>query len=311
MKLVKEKDTLIFDPQREGRYEIHKLGEQTTIIHEGKLALNETELHPIYEVCFDDETRAVGETLITDMDILNFRDIGGFVNEDGCQVKYGCFYRSSPIRLDTPKKKENFKKLKIQAILDFRSDDEVRGCPDDVLEGVSYYHRSAIHDKEYDSNFDMGALLKDDNANELSTYMKRIYVQLPFDNEAYKTMFDLMLDKKTPFVFHCSAGKDRTGIGAYLILKTLGVSDDVIIDDYMMSNVYLYERNKSVIAHYEDMPKADEIFGVIKENLLFTMKAIAAKYGDFKTYLKEEYDIDEKKIEMLKDTYLYKEKAHD
>ena len=311
MRLIKEKETLIFDPQRKGRYKIQKLGEKEAVFHEGKLILNETDIHPIYEVTFDDEHRIVGETLISDIDIMNFRDIGGFVNEDGYQVKYGCFYRSSPILLDTSVKKEYFKKLKIQAILDFRSDEEVNRCQDDVLDGVSYFHKSAIHDKEYDSNFDMGSLLKDDNANELSTYMKRVYVQLPFDNEAYKTMFDLMLHENTPFVFHCSAGKDRTGVGAYLILKTLGVSDDVIMDDYMMSNVYLYEKNKELIKHYKDMSKADEIFGVIKENLMFTMKAIAGKYGDFKTYLKEEYDIDDKKIEKLKHLYLYEEKIHD
>ena len=305
MKLIYENNGFIFDPERKGRYFIQEIGEKKLQAHEGKMILKKEKVHPIYEIIFEDERKIISEQLIKEVEILNFRDLGGYVNQEGKQVKYGCFYRSSPILFKNDTGRKSFQALKIHTILDLRSEEEVKAESDEVLSGIQYLHQSAIQDDEFDSCFDMKELFQNEKANVLSDYMKRIYQMLPFHNKAYRVMFDLMLSHKGPFVFHCSAGKDRTGFGAYLILKTLGVDEKIIMQDYLMSNVYLSESTQRLLKHFGYVKGADELFGVKRENLLCSIAAIMNRYGSFETYVREEYDLDEAKIASLRKMYLY------
>lgn len=100
----------------------------------------------------------------------------------------------------------------------------------------------------------MEDLIRSGALSNLKYYILEIYKNLPFKNEAYQKMFNLMLHDGTPFVFHCTAGKDRTGFAAYLILKTLGVPDDCILEDYMLSNVYRSEENQAFTRQIPNIP---------------------------------------------------------
>lgn len=91
-----------------------------------------------------------------------------------------------------------------------------------------------------------------------------------------------MLHDGTPFLFHCTAGKDRTGFAAYLILKTLGVPDDCILHDYMQSNVYRSEENQVFSRQMPDLPGMEELLCV-----------------------KEEYGIGPEEIAEIQHRYLY------
>lgn len=241
------------------------------------------------------------------INITNFRDLGGYINEDGKQVKYGCFYRSGPIVFVNEESKQAFQRLQIKHIFDLRSSEEVHRMPDHEIEGVNYIHISAIKELgEQKGNFDFKSLIQNNEFYKLKDYMEEIYKQLPFSNPAYQLMFEKMLLEEVPFVFHCTAGKDRTGVAAYLILKTLGVSDEVILHDYMLSNQYREKENKEFLAKMGNFKGAEELLNVKETYLICTMNAIKEKYGDFKTYLKEEYQISEKEISLLKEKYLYK-----
>ena len=237
--------------------------------------------------------------------ITNFRDLGGYKNSDGLYVKYGCFYRGAVITFRTDDERQAFKQLHIKNILDLRSPQEVDAHPDEVLDGCHYVHCSAISiDGLHEGNFDFAELIQKGDFRQLSSYVAEIYKDLPFNNKAYKIMFDMMLNNETPFVFHCSAGKDRTGFAAYLILKTLDVPDETILHDYMLSNVYRENENKKLLKDIADVEGAEGLFYVKESYLQSSMHAIKQKYGDFKTYLKAEYDIDEEKIQILKERYL-------
>ena len=65
-----------------------------------------------------------------------------------------------------------------------------------------------------------------------------LYKQMPFGNPAYHELFRLLEEHRVPLLFHCTCGKDRTGIAAMLVLLALGVSREDAIADYMLTNVY-------------------------------------------------------------------------
>ena len=237
-----------------------------------------------------------------DVGIINFRDLGGYKSENGKKVKSNCFYRSSPIVFKNDECRENYKKLGINAILDFRGIDEAKNRPDEILNS-EYYHICAIDDQQFKGSLDVFELLKNNEIDALYSYMERIYTIIPFNNPAYQKMFDLMLEGKS-IVFHCSAGKDRTGFAAYLILKTLGVSEEVAIEDYLLSNDYLGNNNKTLAASFGHDELAKDLFFVSRKNLMFSINAINNRYNSFDSYLYNEYGLDKTKINKLREMYL-------
>lgn len=239
------------------------------------------------------------------MNITNFRDIGGYETADGRHVKHGFFYRSAPIVFQTDEDRAEFAKLNMKTILDLRSPEEVAQTPDDTVEGCTYIHSSAIpFENEDGGNFDMTELIRKGELQKLAHYVIEVYKSLPFQNPAYQILFDLLREDKAPLVFHCSAGKDRTGFAAYLILKTLGVPDKTIMQDYMLSNVYRKEENEKILALIPNMPGADELLYVQEKFLQSSMDAISQKYDSFETYVREEYGVTEEEIHQFRERYL-------
>lgn len=236
----------------------------------------------------------------------NFRDVGGYETVDGMKVKTGYFFRSSALSSFDDEDRTEIPHFHLKKILDLRSTQEAEQFPDIIPDGCEYIHCSAISfENEFDGNLNFTELIKSGGLSQLPEYIKEVYKSLPFNNKAYKIMFDLMLKGETPFVFHCSAGKDRTGFGAYLILKTLGVSDETIMYDYMLSNDFRREENEQIAAKLNNMPGVEELLYVKEEYLELSINAIKEKYDDFNTYLEKEYGITESDIKTLRDKYLY------
>ena len=245
----------------------------------------------------------MNQDLLKETEIVNLRDLGGIVNTEGKKVKEGCFYRSAVIAFAHDKAKKAFDELHIKAILDLRSQMERESAPD-MSEDCDYYPISAINEQfEFQGNLDMSALMKENSKEVLMSYMVQMYAQLPFHNPAYQKMFELMLNQQVPMIFHCSAGKDRTGVAAYLILKMLGVEDKFIMEDYLLSNVYRKEENDKAVAMMKD-----ESFRVLMEvqpeYLMAAMNAVQEKYPCFEDYLLSEYQLTSEKISLLRKYYL-------
>lgn len=241
--------------------------------------------------------------LIRDNHILNFRDLGGYKNSEGKTVKHGHIFRSSPIVFKDEISKEKYLELGIDAILDFRGVEEANNCPD-VVTNEEYYHICAIDDQQFKGSLNVHELLKNNEMEALYTYMKRIYTIIPFHNPAYQKMFELLLDNKK-IVFHCSAGKDRTGFAAYLILRALGVNHETCMYDYLLSNEYLGEGNREHARKFGHDELANLLFFVHERNMNYAFEAIYHKYSSFEEYLLKEYSLDENKLNRLKELYLY------
>ena len=245
----------------------------------------------------------MNKKLYTENNILNFRDLGGYKNNEGKEVKYGHIFRSSPIVFKDELSKSKYLELGIDAIIDFRGDEEANNRPDEVTK-EEYYHICAIDDQQFKGSLNVHELLKNNEMEALYTYMKRIYTIIPFNNPAYKKMFELLLNNKK-IVFHCSAGKDRTGFAAYMILRALGVDHETCMKDYLLSNEYLGEGNKEHARNFGHDELANLLFFVHERNMNYAFDAIYKKYSSFEEYLLNEYDLDETKINRLKELYLY------
>ena len=140
------------------------------------------------------------------------------------------------------------------------------------------------------------------------------YAALPFHNAAYKAMFAEIQQHHTPLYFHCTAGKDRTGVAAALILLTLGVSRQDVLADYMRTNDCRPGSTGKIaeILHAHFSPeKAKAISalacGVKEESLALALDSITQKYADFDAYLLAEYNIDAPARAALCEAYLEKE----
>ena len=128
-----------------------------------------------------------------------------------------------------------------------------------------------------------------------------MYGNLPF-TKAYIEMFDVIKKKETPILFHCTAGKDRTGIAAVLILILLGVDEETALDDYELTNDYrtaaidrFLKKMEALIGNNDELRHALRgVEGVNRENAELSLQRIKDRYGDYETFFKAQYGIDEK-----------------
>ena len=113
-------------------------------------------------------------------------------------------------------------------------------------------------------------------------------------------------------LYHCSAGKDRTGTASELILLALGAEDQAVLDDYMMSNVYrsaqiealMNMQKDTITAHPEYRAVFQSWEGVLKENMIASLQAIIKSYGTYEAYFLDQFDLDQNGLDHLRDLYL-------
>jgi protein-tyrosine phosphatase len=116
----------------------------------------------------------------------------------------------------------------------------------------------------------------------------------------YRNYFALLNNESdVPLLFHCSAGKDRTGMAATLTLYALGVDEQTIMEDYMLSNTFLGDKYASYIAQY---PNLGTMFQVRPDYINAGIEAIRSQYGSVENYLTSVLNVD---IEKLRAKYLY------
>ena len=141
-------------------------------------------------------------------------------------------------------------------------------------------------------------------------FREHFYGPLAF-SYAYQIMFDDLRKGKAPIAFHCSAGKDRTGIAAILILLALGVDYETALDDYMKTNDYrqeqiqaLYQRAAGMIAKNPAIKEQLSVFeGVGRANAEYAMSKVLEKHGTFEKFFEVQFGLDEKALQEFRDMY--------
>ncbi|MDD6468013.1 MAG: tyrosine-protein phosphatase [Erysipelotrichaceae bacterium] len=238
--------------------------------------------------------------------IRNFRDVKGYRNDYGEWIKPQMIFRGASLDAVDDKELVEMSQLGIKYILDFRDEQEALLAPDRYINQMEY-----IRIKAMSGGFDFGELLKKgftmESLTMMNQYLKMGYETMPFDNPAYHRLFELLLKNDGKVYFHCSAGKDRTGIAAFLIMIALGCSKEDAINEYLLSNQYLKQKDQE-LASILQIPKEIEalcepLLYVQKESILCSIHAIQKKYETFDDFLFVEYGLDQKKRKRLREIY--------
>jgi protein-tyrosine phosphatase len=167
--------------------------------------------------------------------------MGGYRTRDGRDIRWGTLFRSGTMANLDATGVEQIRRLGVAAIYDLRDNQERRRRPVKWHEGA----RVEYHSRDYElSTADLSALLRrtDIDSGAISELIHNAYRQLPFEQAAsFRELFRLLLARRLPLLFACTAGKDRTGLAAALILYTLGAPCEVIEADYALTDLAIDE----------------------------------------------------------------------
>ena len=245
----------------------------------------------------------------------NFRELGGYQADEGKTVKWGQIYRGFPTgRLTTEADRARLDGLGLRLILDLRSGVEAAKLPDYVPDGARLVQICGLRDatgQEIDfSPNDIQRLVQSAPAGTNLTQL--IYRQMLTGNKAFKELFRALEAGETPILFHCTAGKDRTGVAAMLILLALGASDETICADYARTNLCRAAEIEKAMADHAAEIAADPAqrmrwqssAGVDPETAPFVLRTIRQDYGSTENYLEAEYGLTPARLMRLRRMYL-------
>lgn len=248
---------------------------------------------------------------MNDITITNFRRVEG-ETDDGRKIRDNTLYRcGNPIPL-TPRDIIGLKACGIRHIVDLRSDEECQTHAYQLGDEFMVHHASALKTRDGLENFYFFMLIGKDSTSEdiknAASFVHEGYRILPFHNPALKLILSLMEQEEGAVLFHCSSGKDRTGVLAALIQKLLGVKEDMIMQDYLLSNAYIMQdtlRHAQKLGfHGEKRDMLVYCCSVHEELLKASFEEVERRYPDWTTYFRREYGLDEKRISRLKAIYL-------
>jgi protein-tyrosine phosphatase len=230
----------------------------------------------------------------------NFRDLGGYPTADGCMVRWRQIFRSNHLGHLTAADIEIVRGLGVRNAFDFRGRDE-RAAAVCVVEEITV-HSLPIEPTvvaALRARLSAGTLSAD-AALEIMRESYRNYVRL--NTHSFRALFAHLLDDRAPLVIHCTAGKDRTGFACALVLRSLGVADDVIAEDYLLTNRF-YRRDPTAGTDLPDDVR--QAIGSVDGSFLAAgFEAVSADYGDLESYFRDGLGLGEHERAALKQRYL-------
>lgn len=250
--------------------------------------------------------------------VENFRDLGGYGTQDRRRVKWGRFFRCGAVRGMTAAEQEALAMLRVAHIFDYRAIDEAGNAPDTPGAGTRYHLTPAIRATDATqelANMDMVQQLKyvhtAEDAARMFNLFASLYTVLPFANEAYKQMFAALdSESELPMIQHCSAGKDRTGVGCALLLTALGVPHGTVMEDYLLSKTFREEANRQFIGQFSNTGLSDNamdlltrMMSVSADLLQRAFDAIAGRYPDMEAFYAGEYGITQERLQRWREMH--------
>ncbi|KAF2117525.1 protein-tyrosine phosphatase-like protein [Lophiotrema nucula] len=232
--------------------------------------------------------------------VINIRDIG--VNASP-YLRRGLVYRSGALhKVDGSSIALLKDTLGIKLILDLRVDCELEKQPTPAIEGVRNVHLNATRQPKAK---DMSTFIESGGKKGfVSIYGDVLEVHQP----SIRYALEWIRDEGTPLLFHCTAGKDRTGVLAAVILGLAGVPKDVIADDYVLSRLGIEPSREVLLAMLKvwdkgwtaETPGMAEFAQVKAEFMLATLEMVDEKYGGMEGYVKRELGFSDEDVEKIK-----------
>lgn len=245
----------------------------------------------------------------------NVRDLGGYPTRNGGRTRWGRLLRAGRLSTLTERDLSVLSRYRLRAVCDFRHAAEAARDPSrlETLEGVAVHNLPIVPGSHSsgDGHFEWTRLTPE----EMAGFMVRINRELALEQTAaYRRMFELLLAiEDGAFLFHCSAGKDRTGFAAAIILSALGVSRETIMEDYLLTARYYPPPGEAAYLagkYLGRSPSEDDetlfmaLMDAREQYLSAAFEAIDERYGSVSDYLEDALGLDEQKRAILVERYV-------
>lgn len=259
--------------------------------------------------------------------IVNLRELGGYGGLDGKKVKEGMLFRSGHLSFPDEDLSGYLEPLALSLVFDLRSADETRQEPYTLPDGIEYRHRPVVismegemralnmafpfpNQKEDDEDFTPLSVPPDVVSN-FGGLLTRLYSDMGENPAIFGGIIREMLENgEKPVLFHCSAGKDRTGVLAALILLALGVPEEEVRGDYLLSNRYREEAMARELQHLTRGITDPHLLTMIRDMLVVKDEYLEAAfrhvraYPRFEDYARERLNLDSHDLSALRQRYL-------
>lgn len=249
----------------------------------------------------------------------NFRDLGGYPTTDNHHVKWGQIYRTGRLGHLTNADLTILKNRHVLTDIDFRTSIEEKLLPDKLPDGASYFNNEIFKPRK-DPKRNSGM-----TEEEVAVYMEpgqgvdfmkhnyKMMIENPYCQAAFRKFFATILSRANhgAILFHCTAGKDRTGLGAYMLLRALGVDETTATKDYLLTNPTIKPRLDKRMnifrqkgANDDQVANALAMASVSLDYLNTAKEAINHLSGSFQQYLHEYLQLGPADIATLKHLFI-------
>ncbi len=248
--------------------------------------------------------------------ISNFRDLGGYKTTDGKEVKWGRLYRSGTFAEASRADLAGLAQLDLNTFIDFRSSIEKAEEPNRLPDppGFTVVDIPVLDDGNKALVGEIMERVESGNFDDFDPNQAMLTANRQFANEftpQFKEFVHTVLNANgAPVVWHCSAGKDRTGFAAAILLRILGVPQETVIQDYMASRAPSLDARKNQLLMLE-LFKGEEaaaklavLMGVEEAWLQAGFAQIDTTWGSFDNYVAEGLQLSATDIQRLQQNLL-------
>ncbi|MFF3113863.1 tyrosine-protein phosphatase [Kitasatospora sp. NPDC057904] len=233
----------------------------------------------------------------------NFRDAGGYRTADGHWVRMGVVYRSGDLSRLTDEDLAELRRLGIRTVFDLRTPAERKAAPDRVPAGATAVDANVL------GAADTGAfnVTTPQAAVQAMVDAERTMVAADSARAAYRSVFTGLVERDDEnVVYHCTAGKDRTGWASAALLTALGVPRETVEADYLASNAYRAAENAATLAKLPPAYQAvyKPLLDVRPEYLDAGFDEVRKRFGSFDGYLKDGLGLDQRDLRDLRSQLL-------
>lgn len=243
----------------------------------------------------------------------NLRDIGGYRTRDGRWVRPGLLYRSDQLdRLSDPDL-ERLQRGGIALVADLRTASERQREPDRLPAGARHIILDVMQASSNAMGGDMQSAMQLIAAGKGAAFLvdaNRDFVSAPSALASYAALVSHIAAEPGATLFHCTAGKDRTGWASAILLTLLGVPRETVVADYLASNAYLAEKNEAIYARSSqragglDRAMLEPVMTVRKAYIDAAFAEVEARYGSFDNYRRVGLGIDDRMVAALQERFL-------